>query len=219
MEQAVIFDMGGVLAHEAWGRARLAEFDAMLGQERGSLVQLLFSGPAWEAYSTGELSPESYWAQTGAPLEKYLPHDFRHFQDNFWGAELDLATVLLARRLRSRYRIALLSNASPFLPKGLLQEPHLHDLFDRVIISAYVGMRKPDPDIFHYACRLLALPPSACILVDDKIRNTMAAESLGMKAVVHTNALETERALRALGIALTTWPDAPRPNPTTRRWR
>ncbi len=200
MIQAIIFDMGGVLAHESWGRARLAEFDAMLGWEPGALVQMLFSGPAWEAYSTGEISPAEYWAQTGEPLAGRLPQDFIFFKDNFWGAELDLATVALARRLRARYHIALLSNASPFLPAGLLKEPHLAGLFDHVIISAYVGMRKPDPEIFHYTSRLLNLAPGACVLIDDKVRNTSAAEELGMKAVVHVGALETERALRALGV-------------------
>ncbi len=200
MIQAIIFDMGGVLAHESWGRARLAEFDAMLGLTPGSLVSRLFSGEVWEAYSTGELSPEAYWSQTGAPLEKHLPRDFRRFKDNFWGAELDLAMVLLARRLRARYRIVLLSNAAPFLPGGLLQEPHLQGLFDRVIISAFVGMRKPNPDIFHYTCQSLALPPAACALIDDKARNTLAAQSLGMAAIAHVDALKTERALRRLGV-------------------
>ena len=202
MIQAIIFDMGGVLAHESWGRARLAEFDALLEQHPGTLVQQLFSGPIWESYSTGELSPHAYWQKTGALVENHLPHDFRHFQDNFWGAELDLATVLLARRLHSRYHITLLSNASPFLPGGLMREPHLAGLFDQVIISAHVGMRKPDPEIFRYTCRSLDLPPSACILIDDKERNTLAAEALGMKAVTHVDALKTERALRSLGVRL-----------------
>ncbi len=202
MIQAIIFDMGGVLAHESWGRARLAEFDAMLGWEPGALVKALFSGPVWETYSTGEISPAEYWSQTGGPIAERLPPDFIFFKDNFWGAELDLATVALARRLRARYRIVLLSNASPFLPAGLLKEPHLAGLFDHVIISAYVGMRKPDPEIFHHTCRLLGLAPDACVLIDDKPRNTSAAEALGMKAVVHVGALETERALRALGVNL-----------------
>ena len=202
MIQAIVFDMGGVLAHESWGRARLAEFDKLLGMEPGALVQRLFSGPVWEAYSTGALSPEAYWAQTGAPLEARLPHDFRRFMDNFWGAALDMATVLLAWRLRTRYQIVLLSNASPFLPGGLLREPHLQGLFDRVIISAYVGMRKPDPDIFRYTCQVLETPPPACVFVDDKVRNTLIAEEMGMKAVVHVDALDTERALRRLGVQL-----------------
>ena len=202
MIRAIIFDMGGVLAHESWGRARLAEFDALLGWESGSLVDLLFSGPAWEAYSTGALSPGAYWAQIGGPLQQYLPSDFGNFRDNFWGAELDMATVLLARRLRSRYRLALLSNASPYLPAGLLREPHLQNLFDHVVISAYVGMRKPDPDIFLYTSQLLGLSAAECLLIDDKERNTAAAQEAGMKVVAHKNALHTEQALRRLGIRL-----------------
>ena len=202
MIRAILFDMGGVLAHESWGRARLAQFDAMLGQEPGTLVQVLFSGPVWEAYSTGLLSPQEYWAQTGAPFAERLPSDFVHFKDNFWGAALDLATVRLAWRLRARYHLGLLSNASPFLPAGLLQEPHLAGLFDEVIISAHVGLRKPDAAIFHLAAQRLNLPPATCVLVDDKSRNTLAAEAAGMHVVTHVNALATERALRALGVEI-----------------
>ncbi len=200
MIQAVVFDMGGVLAHEAWGRARLAEFDAMLGVESGTLVRLLFSGDAWEAYSTGCISVDAYWALTGARYETLLPDDFLHFRDNFWGAELDLATVLLARRLRQYYHLVLLSNASPFLAGGLLRDAHLSDLFDYTVISANAGVRKPEPIAFWHVCHLLEVSPQQCVLIDDKQRNTEAAAAMGMNVVVHVNALQTERALRRLGV-------------------
>ncbi|MCP4211469.1 MAG: HAD family phosphatase [Halieaceae bacterium] len=202
MIRAIVFDMGGVLAHEQVGRARLAEFDQMLGWERGSLVQHLYSGPAWIAYSTGAMDGDDYWATVGAPLEASLPPDFVEFKDNFWGATLDLATVEMAWRLNQHYRIALLSNATPLLSQHLMQDPHFQDLFEVVVISAHVGMRKPDPAIFHFTAQLLDLPLSSCVLLDDKLRNTRAAEAEGMLAIEHRHATTSERVLRRLGVRL-----------------
>ncbi len=202
MIRAIVFDMGGVLAHERVGRARLAEFDQMLGWEPGSLVLRLYSGSAWIAYSTGAMDVDDYWAAVGASLEASLPSDFIQFKDNFWGATLDLATVEMAWRLRQHYRIALLSNATPLLSQNLMQDPHFQDLFEVVIISAEVGMRKPDPAIFHLTGRLLELPLPSCALLDDKVRNTRAAEAEGMLAIEHHDATTSERALRRLGVRL-----------------
>jgi putative hydrolase of the HAD superfamily len=200
MIQAIVFDMGGVLVHDHGTRARLLEFDQMLGWQPGTLHQRLFSGPAWIAHSTGRLDTDAYWAEVGADIEPHLPPDFTCFKDNFWGATLDLATVELAWRLQKRYRIALLSNATPLFPQHLAQEPRLQELFDVTVISALEGMRKPDPAIYHLTGQRLQLPLSACVLIDDKARNTIAARTEGMLAIEYHDALATEHALRQMGV-------------------
>lgn len=200
MIQAIVFDMGGVLMSEREGKSRLAEMDLLLDWEQGTLHRRLYSGPAWEAFSTGQIDADTYWAEVGADLEAHLPTDFPSFCDNFHGAPLDAATVDLAWRLRPHYRLALLSNATPLLEQRLQQEHRLQGLFDEVLISAFEGMRKPDPTIYTLTCQRLQLQPPACVLIDDKKRNTAVARSVGMKAIEHRNALETERKLRAMGI-------------------
>lgn len=200
MIQAIVFDMGGVLVHDHQTRARLAEFDEMLGWQPGALHRRLFSGPAWNAYSTGKLDTETYWAEVGADIEPLLPSDFACFKDNFWRATLDPMTVELAWRLRQRYRIALLSNATTLLPQRLAQEERLQGLFEATVISALEGMRKPDPAIFYLTGQRLNLPLSACVLIDDKARNTRAAQAVGMPAIEHENAVATALSLRQLGV-------------------
>ncbi len=202
MIQAIVFDMGGVLVHDQGTRARLLEFDQILGWEPGTLHQRLYSGPAWIAYSTGGLDTDAYWAEVGADIEPRLPSDFVNFKDNFWGATLDEATVNLAWRLRRNYPIALLSNATPFLSAHLAQDPRLQGLFDVTAISALVGMRKPDPAIYHLTAQCLELPLSTCVLIDDRSRNTLAAEAEGMPVIVYQDAIQTERALREMDVLL-----------------
>ncbi len=200
MIEAVIFDFGGVLLTDFYARRRLAEFDALLGWPAGTLYERLYSGAAWEAVSTGRCALEQFWQEAGAALAPRLPADFAGYRDSFCGERLDEGAVHLAWRLRSRYRIALLSNATILLPQSL-QDPRLAGLFDVTVISALEGMRKPDPGIYELTCRRLGVRPAACVFVDDKVRNTDVAQALGMKAVTFTDAAAAAPELRGLGLA------------------
>jgi len=182
---------------------RLLAFDALLGWEPDTLRLRLYSGPAWEAVSTGALSLAAYWSEVGQALEGALPADFIRYRDNFYGATLERATLRLAWRLRPRYHVGLLSNATTLLARDVVMEPRFRGLFDEVIISALEGYRKPEPEAFLMAARRLQLRPQNCVLVDDKERNIMAAAAVGMHGVVHENALQTERALREMGVLAT----------------
>ena len=57
------------------------------------------------------------------------------------------------------------------------------DLFEVVVDSAFVGLRKPDPEIYRLTLERLGLPPEACLFVDDTDVNVAAARELGMPAV------------------------------------
>jgi putative hydrolase of the HAD superfamily len=69
-------------------------------------------------------------------------------------------------------------------------------MYHAVVISAEVGMRKPEERIFRHATDLLGLAPGECVFVDDIEANVRAAEALGMRGVLHT---EPEATVRRLG--------------------
>ena len=76
-------------------------------------------------------------------------------------------------------------------------------LFDAVVISAEVGMRKPEERIFLYAAQALGLEPRECVFVDDVEANIDAAAACGMTGVLHTDATATAAALQdLLGVPL-----------------
>jgi putative hydrolase of the HAD superfamily len=81
-------------------------------------------------------------------------------------------------------RTGLLSNSW-----GVADYPrHLFGgMFDAVIISAEVGMRKPEERIFRHAAGLLGLAPAECVFVDDVEANITAAEAVGMTALLHSD--------------------------------
>jgi epoxide hydrolase-like predicted phosphatase len=76
-------------------------------------------------------------------------------------------------------------------------------LFDTVVLSGEVGMRKPEKEIFLHAAQTLGLPPQECVFVDDMAANVAAAQACGMTGVLHTEAAATARALQdLLGVPL-----------------
>jgi epoxide hydrolase-like predicted phosphatase len=71
-------------------------------------------------------------------------------------------------------------------------------LFDAVVISGEVGMRKPEPEIFLHAAATLGLEPRECVFIDDIEANVAAAIACGMTGVHHTDAATTAAALEEL---------------------
>ena len=106
------------------------------------------------------------------------------------------------RTIRSAgLRTGLLSNSW-----GMADYPrHLFPgMFDVVVISAEVGMRKPEERIFRHATELLGLDPAECVFVDDIQVNVAAAEAVGMTAILHTEPVATLTHLGGLlGLPLT----------------
>ncbi len=105
------------------------------------------------------------------------------------------------RALRqSGLRTALLSNSwgSDDYPRA-----DFPALFDAVIISGEVGMRKPEEAIFLHAADALGLPPASCVFIDDLEANVAAAAECGMTGLLHTEPTATVAALQdLLGVPL-----------------
>ena len=90
------------------------------------------------------------------------------------------------RDLRGRgVRAALLTNnVREWEPLWRSKLPEIDELFELVIDSAFVGLRKPDPAIFTLTLdRLGGVVPERCVFVDDLDVNCEAARAVGMAAV------------------------------------
>ena len=76
-------------------------------------------------------------------------------------------------------------------------------LFDGVVISGEVGMRKPTPEIYELGAEAIQLEPAQCVFVDDLPFNLKPAWELGMATVHHTDSAQTIAELqRLLGVEL-----------------
>ncbi len=109
-----------------------------------------------------------------------------------------VSAVLEARR--QGVRTGLISNSWGV---GRYDRGQLDELFDGVVLSGEVGIRKPDPEIYRMGAEQLGLEPRSCVFVDDLPFNLAPAAELGMATVHHTNAAETIAELEELlGVSL-----------------
>jgi putative hydrolase of the HAD superfamily len=77
------------------------------------------------------------------------------------------------------------------------------ELFDRVVISAEVGVRKPSRRIFRIAAERAGVPAERCVMVDDLEQNLAGARRVGMRTILHTDPATTLAELeQVFGIAL-----------------
>ena len=76
-------------------------------------------------------------------------------------------------------------------------------LFDTVVLSGEIGMRKPEKEIFLHAAATLGLAPAECVFIDDMEANVAAAQACGMTGVLHTETATTASVLQdLLGVPL-----------------
>jgi putative hydrolase of the HAD superfamily len=74
----------------------------------------------------------------------------------------------------------------------------IDELFETVVDSAFVGTRKPEPEIYAITLERLGVPAAACVFVDDLEANVEAAKAAGMQGIVHRVNIQTIAELNAL---------------------
>jgi HAD superfamily hydrolase (TIGR01509 family) len=180
--KAAIFDFGGVLVRMVDDRPRL-RLATQLGVPLTRLDELVFFSETAQRASRGEISVTSHWDAVGRALG-IPPEEMPAFLEQYWAAD-DVNWHLLdfIRSLRPRYKVGLLSNAWDDLRHTLRRRWGLDSLFDEMIISAEVGLIKPDPRIYHLAVDKLGVLANEAVFVDDMLVNVEAARREGLKAI------------------------------------
>ena len=184
--KALIFDFGGVLMRtmSQEPRERLA---ARLGLSLDELYALVFDSEESRLEQMGRLSPDTRWQRLAQALGLESRKEIEAFTTEFFSTDaLDTELIAYLRRMRGRYKTALLSNAMDYLGDWLRDRWHIADCFDVVVISAAVHMMKPDPAIYLHTLRELQVSPQEAVFVDDSRPNVEAATALGIHAIQFT---------------------------------
>jgi putative hydrolase of the HAD superfamily len=208
--RAVIFDWGGVITSPivetvtAWLEAERIDRESYMAAMR-PWVRSAYGPEDSEspihALERGEVSDEEFEATLAAALvrEDGTPVHSAGLLRRMFGASVILDQMLeLIKDLRANGILtSLLSNSWGGGEDGYPR--HLFaDLFDDVVISGEVGMRKPEERIFRLAATRLGLSPAECAFVDDVEGNIVAAEAIGFTAVHHEDPVRTRAALSEL---------------------
>lgn len=202
--QAILFDYGGVLTTPirdsiaAWASAEHIDPQSFSQILKKWLGRNASSDSPIHRLERGELSADGFNALLTPELRSTdggpVPSK-DHLSGIFAASRVDQGTVDVVRRLGADgVRVGLLSNSWGFSYDRQL----LDELFDPVVISGEVGMRKPERRIFDLAVARLGVGPAQVVFVDDAEPNLVGARGAGLQTVLHTDAHSTEEALTAL---------------------
>ena len=186
--RGLILDFGGVVTTD-FGAA-VAAFSAREGLDAGAFARAIGATQegreALVAVESGQLSQRDFEVTLGRLLR---------LDDNglLARAMADLRprpeVVGLARRARAGgIRVAVLSNSWGTGDYDAYAGYELDGLFDAVVISDQVGLRKPSPRIYELTAARLGLGPAECLFVDDTEYNLRAARELGLGTLHFTGA-------------------------------
>ncbi len=205
MIRAVVCDFGGVLttplegSFQAFADASGIPLEAIAQalvaiQERDGVHPL-------HELECGRVSEPDFMADVAAAVGGALGrdvamHDFtaRYFA----GLSPNEPMIELMAALRAGgYRTALLTNnVREWEPFWRAMAP-IDEIFELVVDSAFVGMRKPDREIYELTVERLGVAAHECLFVDDLERNCEAARDAGMTAVVYRSPAQARTEIRA----------------------
>ncbi len=191
--RAVFIDFGGVImrTEDQGPRARQAE---RLGMTSRDLEKIVFESETSQRASAGEIPEEAHWQAVAEALSVSRQEVNKITTEFFSGDRADAALLDFLRSLRPERKVGLISNAWSGL-RAFIAGKKFDDVFDEMIVSAEVGLVKPDPRIYHLALEKLGAQPAESVFLDDVLLNVDAARSVGMSGIHFT---QPEKALEEL---------------------
>jgi putative hydrolase of the HAD superfamily len=189
----IFIDFGGVLVRteDKSPRTRAAE---SLGLTSRDLEKIIFESETSLRASTGEIPEEAHWQTVAETLRLPRPEADKVTAEFFAGDRADQNWLNYLRGLRPEHKVCLVSNAWSGL-RAFIARNKFTDVFDHMVISAEVGVMKPDPRIYLLALEELSASPAESVFIDDVLANVKAARSVGMAGIHFT---QPEKALEEL---------------------
>jgi epoxide hydrolase-like predicted phosphatase len=194
---AVYFDIGGVLVRTE-DRTPRDSLAARLGISWDDLNDLVFSGEKGQQAQMGQIGAGELWENVRRALR--LPPEAmpQVRQEFFSGDRLDNTLLDRIRILHQHYKTGIISNALDDTRSMIEGRWGMSDAFDSIIISAEVGVMKPEARIFHIALQSMGVQPGEAVFVDDFAHNVEGARAVGMHAIQFSNPEQVRQELEAI---------------------
>jgi len=192
-------DVGGVLLTDGWdhlARKRAARHFKLNWAEMDQRHRLVF-----ETHEEGKLSFEEYlgWVVF---FEKrpFTRNQFREFM--FAQSKPYTKMLGLVAQLRAQHglKVVVISNESREVNAFRVRTFRLDRLVDTFISSCFVGMRKPDVEIFRLALDLAQAMPERSVFIDNTPMFVQVAQRMGIRSILHVDYQSTSTKLNSMGL-------------------
>lgn len=208
MIRAALFDFGGVVTASPFDA--FARYERERGLPEGLIRTINATNPdanAWARLERGEVDVERFcelFEAEALALGQLV--DAREVLGSL-GGEVRPEMVDAVRRCRARCRTACLTNNFQVAGGDRPGPAEALGLFDVVLESSKLGVRKPDRRFYELACEALEVEPHEAVFLDDLGVNLKPARAMGMHTI---KVVDPQRAIREL-LALVEPEGAPRP--------
>jgi putative hydrolase of the HAD superfamily len=196
----ILFDVGGVLLTNGWDH-----------KERAAVVQNF--GLDVAEFEARHPEPNDAWEKDEITAKEYLdatvfykPRSFTH--EDFLKAIFAQSVLLTDSGLpvlkeissTQRYLVGALNNEAREPNEYRFQRYELRKYFEIALSSCYIGLRKPNLEMYKRAIDILGRPAERVLFIDDRQGNVDSAVDAGMKAIRFTGAENLRRELEKLDV-------------------
>jgi putative hydrolase of the HAD superfamily len=198
--EVVLFDVGGVMLTNGWDHNQRAAVLQHFGLDREQF-EARHEGP-YDALERDLISVNDYLdAVVFYESRSFTPDEFIEVMkaqsvpipDNAMGVLGEVAGA-------GKWLVGLLNNESRLLHEFRMKKFNLLQFLDVQLSSCYLGMRKPDAEIYRRALDILGVPADRIVFIDDRKGNTDAAAAAGIHAIQFLGEEKLRRDLNQLGI-------------------
>ena len=197
----IFFDVGGVLLSNGWDRAARMEASREFGldwedfQDRHDFVA--------DSFERGETGLGTYLDRTVFYRDRdFSKHDFFEFMKSRSIGFDDSLEVLGRLSASGRYLLATLNNESREINEHRIDTFGLRDHFEMFLSSCYLGVRKPEPEIYKMAMDIVQRSPQDCIVVDARALNLECAALAGITPIHFRDTDRLQHDLAAAGVEI-----------------
>ena len=196
---AIFWDVGGVLLTNGWDRAQrekaLEQFH-LDREEFNDRHEMLVS-----SFERGKISLDDYLDRTIFYRSRPFTRDeFRQFMFALSQPKSDELALAQELSRSGKYLMSTINNESRELNLYRIEKFGLREIFDIFISSCFVGLRKPEKDIYRLALEVTQKAPAQCCFIDDRDLNLESAEKLGMQTIRIQTGEQLRQELRKLGV-------------------
>lgn len=196
---ALFWDVGGVLLTNGWdrhSRERAAEKFKLDWEDFEDRHELVVG-----RFETGRLSLDRYLDRTIFYRERNFAKDVFKVQMFDQSQPIDDTLDVAARLVKAgRYLMATLNNESRELNLYRIEHFELRKYFSLFMSSCFLGVKKPEDEMFSLALDLTQREPEECLFIDDRQINLECAARLRLQTLHFKNARQLEKDLRNLGL-------------------
>jgi len=201
--KAIIFDLGNVLIDfdHTVAAKKISAFTTKTPPE---IFNLFFDSGLTALFEEGKITPLEFFSKVKEMLNLTINYDefLLIWNEIFFLTKKNRSVYNLAKTLKNRYKLILLSNINILHFEYLKKTFPVFDAFRYIITSFEVGFRKPRIEIYEKALEIINAAPANVFYTDDRAELVEEANRLGIRSFVFEGAEKLKADFLSVGINL-----------------